>query len=570
MWMNKKPDGQGRPGTDATKLRKRVAAFAAACLVAAAFSAAAMTSSLAEEAADDAAVDEAAAEYVYSTDNSVPGAVDTSGRIGNEMGYTVEGGHRANVAELPGIVGSNITRGAANAEIAQPRIYTDENGFTVQPVPSDDIGFNITYLNADNRGCNSCHALEDVMLNMDTYHGIVIEGYPTEQNFANCFVCHMWATPLCTSVHALHNGNPAFTAMGGSCDSCHIISNEGEFLRWDYEKYNLYKGITDIAADDADAAIAVSYDQTTITPVEDMFYKTIKGYGDFGSENWRTDDSFMDPALYENWLFTVDGDVANPIQMTLPELVEQFGTETCVLKEQCTINGVGNATIYQVEVTGVPLAAILDYVQPLEGANGLTVETEDEYPSVGSRYNIPISDVTADAILVLEVNGQTLPNTQGYPVSLWIPRTCAGSCYKVITGLTAITTDDATATNGVWYGDFEDPSVGTAASKPNSAVLNYPTGVVLEGVAGTPVTLEGFADAWDEPISKVEFSFDHGATWTVMETPDNDPTFWTYWRLTFTPPNVGAYLLDIRTTSIMPDGTERVCAWNTQFLLNVK
>ena len=38
----------------------------------------------------------------------------------------------------------------------------------------------------------------------------------------------------------------------------------------------------------------------------------------------------------------------------------------------------------------------------------------------------------------------------------------------------------------------------------------------------------------------------------------------------FTPPSEGAYLLDIRTTSIQPDGTERVNGVNTQFLLNVK
>ena len=59
-------------------------------------------------------------------------------------------------------------------------------------------------------------------------------------------------------------------------------------------------------------------------------------------------------------------------------------------------------------------------------------------------------------------------------------------------------------------------------SKPNSGVLNYPTNVVLTGDEAKPVHLEGFADAWNEPIKKLEFSFDHGATWTTLDTPNND------------------------------------------------
>ena len=82
--------------------------------------------------------------------------------------------------------------------------------------------------------------------------------------------------------------------------------------------------------------------------------------------------------------------------------------------------------------------------------------------------------------------------------------------------------------------------------------------------------LEGFADAWDEPIKKVEFSFDHGKTWKVLDTPNNNADYWTYWRMDFTPPSPGAYLLDIRTTSEKPDGTDRVCQYNTQFMFTVE
>ena len=141
-------------------------------------------------------------------------------------------------------------------------------------------------------------------------------------------------------------GSELFENRSGTCESCHYVDDEGDFKRWDYEKYDLYKGITDVSADEAN--LEVSYDQDTITETDDIFFKSIKQYGDFDpAENWRTDDSYMDPALYENWMFTVGGEVENPLEMTLPELVEKFGTKTVTMKQQCCINGVGNATIFQ-------------------------------------------------------------------------------------------------------------------------------------------------------------------------------------------------------------------------------
>ena len=41
----------------------------------------------------------------------------------------------------------------------------------------------------------------------------------------------------------------------------------------------------------------------------------------------------MDPELYNNWVFSVGGAV-EILEMTLPELVEKFGTVTTVMKQQ--------------------------------------------------------------------------------------------------------------------------------------------------------------------------------------------------------------------------------------------
>ena len=87
---------------------------------------------------------------------------------------------------------------------------------------------------------------------------------------------------------------------------------------------------------------------------------------------------------------------------------------------------------------------------------------------------------------------------------------------------------------------------------------------------GQPIEFEGFADAYEVPITAVEISLDKGKTWTTLETPDNDPTCWTYWRLTYTPAEPGAYLLKVRATCTDSEGVEHVASRDTNFLFNVE
>ena len=130
------------------------------------------------------------------------------------------------------------------------------------------------------------------------------------------------------------------------------------------------------------------------------------------------------------------------------------------------------------------------------------------------------------------------------------------------------------ATGASWdfYGDFTDSTTGLQFDKPNAGVLNAYDGQIFE--LGQPVHLEGYADAWNEPIVKLEFSFDHGATWTEYEIEDANTTQWVYWKLDIndiTAP--GSYLVKIRATSQMADGgfrTNDVEYQMTNFMFNVQ
>ena len=515
-----------------------------------------------------AAPSDGADKTADSTTTTEPAPATSDGysdQLASISGFPTEGRFVDGVTALPGFY-KNSEKNAANAEANEPLRYTDRNGFTVQPVPSDDRAFNITYLNAENRGCTSCHTLESAIMSLPTYHRLIFFGYPTEQTFANCIACHsktyQGTNYLGEAIHNTHMTNAMFTSQGGTCFSCHYNDVETQTLgRWDDYKYNLYHGITDVAAEEVQ--VTTSYDQTTITPAENRFFKTVK---DEPSE-WLVDDTQVDPSIYENWTVSIDGDCENPVEMTLPEMEQQFGTVKQVMKMDCTINGVGQATIMQSEVEGIPLSKVIEFAKPKASANIVSPIGSDGY----DYAQMPIDWVVDNnAILVTKMDGETLPNTQGYPCMVWVYNTSGGNFVKRISNLTFMTQPEDAAMSQVYLGEFADDCTGEVYSKPNSGVLNYPTNVVLTGDEAKPVHLEGFAGAWNEPIKKLEFSFDHGATWTTLDTPNNDSKYWTYWRMDFTPPEAGTYLMDIRTTSIAPDGSDHVSQYDTQFMFTVE
>ena len=536
-------------------MRRRFALRAFSCALILGVVGAIAVPAIAEEAADSATGEGAAAEETA--------AVDT--RLGNTIGFGTEGGTSLdNYAEYT----EKLTyqeKVDANAAENTPKRYVDDFGNTYQPVPSDPKGWNISYLDADNRGCLSCHtSFEDIVMSLDTKHNVYGSGYATQITIANCLGCHRNAgfgnIQLSETIHGIHNSNPAFQAMNGSCDSCHYISNGSStpgnnmFEMWDYAKYDLYQGITDVAADEA--PVEVSYDQTTTSANDQIFFESLNNE----PSDWRTES---DPAVADEWIISIGGEVENPIEMSVSELKELLGTKTFTMKQGCIENATGNAWIFQAEFTGISMKDIIDYVKPADTVTNLKCTSEDGYNMVSPSF---ASVNVEDCLLVTEINGEPLPASQGWPLTLAVPRDSAAKFIKALQSIEFVTTEGyelSTETSTPI-----DPHTGQMQGKPNSAVLNYPDGVVLP--AGETVHLEGYADAFDAPITKVEYSLDHGKTWITMETPDNDPTCWTYWRMDFAPENPGSYLLKIRTTCTLSDGTELVSGRDTNFLFTVE
>ncbi len=466
----------------------------------------------------------------------------------------------------------------ADAENA-PVVKMLENGVKVQKTPYNTAASDTTqgaydkklvkswnniYLNADNRGCTACHTIEDALEMMETYHGIIYIGYETEQGIQNCFGCHSFYgdTKLRDSIHTVHQTSDLFNTMGGSCESCHYIqydeNGNARFQRWDYVKYDVLRGIADLAADTVETEFA--WNQTEITDHEDMYFKSIKA----DPATWVNDDSQLSQDVYDAWTIKFTGDIDNPCEMTLNELIEKYADkmETKVLKSHCCVNGPGQAMIYQAEVTGIPIAAIMEDLGVHEDANMFYPIGADGY-----CYNVYTQTMVDDeGMLIVKMNGDTLYADQGWPVAFWCKYMSAGNFTKQVVELSWAQSD-----GGSWdfYGDFTDCTTGRPFDKPNVAVLNATDGQIF--AASEKIHLEGYADAWNEPIVKLEFSFDHGVTWQEYPIEDATAVNWVYWTMdlnNITDP--GAYLMRIRATSLQADGSLRVNDELTNFMFNVQ
>lgn len=473
--------------------------------------------------------------------------------------------------------GSLWDKNAAANKAYAPKVVTLENGVKIQKTPADKTALDVQagdvesktvscwnnyFLNADNRGCTACHTIENALEMMETYHGIIYFGYDVEQGLQNCFGCHsFYDNRMRDAIHTVHQRSDTFESMGGSCESCHYINRKDdgtiEYQRWDYVKYDVLRGIESVAADNAD--IKFEWNQTEVTPREKMYYKSVKS----NPTEWITTDDQTSEDAFNNWKIKFTGAIDKECTMTLKELIDKYGTETRLMKSHCTVNGPGQGMIYQAKVTGIPVNKIMKDL-------GVHKDAVICNPIAIDGYSYPVATKlleTEEALLVVGMNGDTIYAEQGWPVALWFNELSAGNFIKQVAEVN-FATDGA---SWDFYGDFTDATTGLQFDKPNVGVLTAREGQIFE--AGKAVHLEGFADAWNEPITKIEFSLDNGATWKAFNTDKANTTQWVYWKADFSNLEKGSYVLKIRVTSKMSNGKTRtndVENQMTNFMFNVQ
>lgn len=200
-----------------------------------------------------------------------------------------------------------------------------------------------------------------------------------------------------------------------------------------------------------------AYQQSIITPnwkIAEVFQKATNALCNASSELTVTAAS--------DWAIAVSGDVAYAYEATLGELAAD-DEQTKIMGCSCAANAPGGAAVINAEVTGVPLAAIVERAQPLPGVNTVTLVSEDGY-----AMSLPLDYVMArTSILSYLINSEGLSASVGGTNQLWIDSTAAKFFTRNIVSIELTAEDEAPVAPG-----SEEAPDNQYTNRPNVGVMS--------------------------------------------------------------------------------------------------
>ena len=473
----------------------------------------------------------------------------------------VRGGEPDGDVQYPGkeYIVENYEKWDQIAEDYAPEILEYPNGQLVQRTPTEyecphwmqqswTISYNTFYLDADNRGCGSCHVdLNSMIEQMDYKHAVIDnDALGTYSDVNQCISCHRDNGDdfgrLMHSIHFNTRNNPKFTkGFFGSCQSCHDATADGKGMQlWDNVKHEVLQGINKV--ENVEGEFSATQDK--VQKMDELYsYDFVHGYYDHmryacGPLGLDID---LPQSMFDEWEITVDGNVNKPFIAKLPDLVAEAEAAGVVVtkpsKMVCELNPIGGGGIGQVEITGIPTSWLIEKAGGYtEGTNSVRVIRADG--SSRSGFDVAALD---NGYLVYKIGGEYLDARRGFPVMHWQETYDAQIFSKQISGYNVSS-------------DVMDERVcgqvnqeGAHVNRPNVTICDVPEGLIIEN--GKPFTFSGYADAFDRKMKTIEFSMDNGETWTSFDVGEVDPAKWIWWNFTFTPEKEGAYVLSVRGTT---------------------
>lgn len=282
---------------------------------------------------------------------------------------------------------------------------------------------------------------------------------------------------------------------------------------------------------------------TWITPNEAFF-----GIGHYG---WPEIDA-------GKWNLSLDGLVSNPLSFTLDDLKARPRQEITYTLE-CSGNtglpffhgGIGNA-----KWAGTPLASLLEEAEVLD--SGIEVvffgadSGEETVREVKMKQNFARSMSLADAmhpdnLLCYEMNGETLPAKNGFPLRLIAPGWYGVANVKWLTRIEVWSTRLA---NRFMARDYvtirqegtEAEPVWTESVVGKALLKSAPARVVRNGDS---YRVDGAA--WGAPIRYVEVKIDDGP-WrrARIDRSQRSEYAWSFWSYTWPNPDKGEHMVTTR------------------------
>jgi DMSO/TMAO reductase YedYZ molybdopterin-dependent catalytic subunit len=275
----------------------------------------------------------------------------------------------------------------------------------------------------------------------------------------------------------------------------------------------------------------------------------------------------------DRWSLKIEGEVETPFEIGYDELrgmesrtitatLECAGNNRIFLEPkakgvQWGLGAVGNATW-----SGVPLAALLERARPKAGAIEVILDGADEgevdkTPTPAGKISfcrsLPLEKARADVVLAYEMNGERLSASHGFPLRAIVPGWYAMASVKWLHRIIVT----STPFNGFYqsldytYWDRRGPLPTLAPLTEQQVKAEIARPEHGETVpANCSYRVHGAAWAGEADITKVELSFDAGATWSeaslLGEPAKNSWRLWEYqWQ---TPSEPGRRVVMARAT----------------------
>ena len=293
----------------------------------------------------------------------------------------------------------------------------------------------------------------------------------------------------------------------------------------------------------------------------------------------RNNGQMPDPVTdADKWSIRIDGEVNNPLDITLGELKSKFKPVTRRMVLECGGNGRSfftpqargnqwtNGGAGCAEWTGVPVAEVLKAagVKPsavFSGHYGADPHLSGDSSRVALSRGVPIKKLMDENnLIVWAMNGQPLPNIHGGPARLiiggwpgsvsakWLNRIWIRD--KVHDGQGMGGTSYRVAIKPMVPGGKTDPNNFTdLESMPIRSIITNPADGTRIPAGTREVELRGASWAGDRDVKQVDVSTDYGATWHRAKLSDPKNKYdWQRWTATVKLPSDGYYEIWTRGT----------------------
>jgi DMSO/TMAO reductase YedYZ molybdopterin-dependent catalytic subunit len=301
-------------------------------------------------------------------------------------------------------------------------------------------------------------------------------------------------------------------------------------------------------------------------------------------------DSIPNNVDLKEWKLQIEGNVAMPQALSLPELMQKFKAVSVAAVNQCSGNSRsrlqprvaggqwGNGAMGNAMWTGVRLRELLDTAgvkagsvqvqfQGLETGSGPKGAASNRFLKSMDLSN-PVLD---ECIVAYLMNGEPLPMLNGFPVRLVVPGYFATYWLKCLTWIRVLETTDENFWMKPGYRVPDTPRGDTTPEEVKAGKVNMvPIGrmpvrsflVTPDGSskipAGMTVTLRGIAFSGYGRVTRVEISEDGGKNWSAAKLGEDHGEYsFRTWEAAWTPKSPGKHTVAVRATdekgNVQPD-----------------